>query len=48
MTEIKVEREIERINKYERKRKIQASEDKFKIIPIAQLKTKKKKLTERK
>ncbi len=37
MMKIKVEREIERINKYERKWKIQTSEDKFKIIPIAQL-----------
>ncbi len=34
-----VEREIERINKFERKWKIQTSEEKFKIIPIAQHKT---------
>ncbi len=39
MMKVKVEREIE-IIKYERKWKIQSSEDKFKIIPIAQLKTK--------
>ncbi len=38
MIKIKVEREIERINKYERKWKIQTSEEKFKIIPIAQYK----------
>ncbi len=41
MMKIKVEREIERINKFERKWKIRTSEEKFKIIPIAQLKTKK-------
>ena len=41
MLKIKVEREIERINKYERAWKIQTSEEKFKIIPIAQYKTKK-------
>ena len=38
---LKVEREIERINKFERKWKIKTSEEKFKIIPIAQLKSKK-------
>ncbi len=37
----KVEREIERISKYERAWKIQTSEEKFKIISIAQYKTKK-------
>ncbi len=41
MMKIKVEREIERINKFERKWKIKTSEEKFKIIPIAQLKPKK-------
>ncbi len=39
MMKLKVEREIERINKFERKWKIKASEEKFKIIPIAQRKT---------
>ncbi len=38
---IKVEREIERISKFERKWKIKTSKEKFKIIPVAQLKTKK-------
>ncbi len=38
---VKIEREIERINKFERKWKIKTSEEKFKIIPIAQLKTRK-------
>jgi len=41
MMKVKVEREIERISKFERKWKIKTSEEKFKIIPIAQLKTKK-------
>lgn len=41
MMKRKVEREIERISKYERAWKIQTSEEKFKIIPIAQYKTKK-------
>ncbi len=40
MMKIKVEREIERINKFEWKWKIQTSEEKFKIIPIAQRKCK--------
>ena len=40
MMKMKVEREIERINKYERTWKIQTSEEKFKIIPIAQYKMK--------
>ena len=40
MMKLKVEREIERINKYERKWKIQTSEEKFKIVPLAQYKTK--------
>ncbi len=39
MMKIKVECEIERISKFERKWKIKTSEEKFKIIPIAQLKT---------
>ena len=38
MLKLKVEREIERINKFERKWKIQTSEEKFNIIPIAQYK----------
>ncbi len=37
---LKVEREIERINKYEKQWKIKTSQDKFKLIPIAQFKTK--------
>ncbi len=41
MMKIKVEREIERISKSERRWKIKTREEKFKIIPIAQLKTKK-------
>ncbi len=41
MMKAKVEREIERINKFERKWKIRTSEEKFKIIPLAQLKTNK-------
>ena len=41
MMKIKVEIEIERINKLEKKWKIQTREEKFKIIPIAQLKSKK-------
>ena len=40
MMKIKVEREIDRINRFERKWKIQTSEEKFKIIPLAQYKTK--------
>ncbi len=39
MMKAKVEREIERISKFERNRKIKTSEEKFQIIPIAQLKT---------
>ena len=38
MMKLKVEREIERINKFERKWKTKTSEEKFKIIPIAQYK----------
>lgn len=38
MMRSKVEREIERISKFERKWKIKTSEEKFKIIPIAQRK----------
>ncbi len=41
MIKLKVERNIESINKFERKWKIKTSEEKFQIIPIAQLKTKK-------
>ncbi len=38
---VKVEREIERINRYEKKKwKIKTNQDKFKVIPIAQRKTK--------
>ncbi len=40
MMKIKVEREIKRICKFERSWKIKNSEKKFKIIPIAQLKSK--------
>ncbi len=36
---LKAEREIERINRYEKKWKISTSEEKFKIIPMAQYKT---------
>ncbi len=39
MMKIKLEREIERINRYERLWKIKTSEEKFKIIPIAKYKT---------
>ncbi len=38
---IKIEPEIDRINRYEKKWKIKMGEEKFKIIPIAQLKAKK-------
>ncbi len=38
---IKVERKIKRMNKFERKWKIKTSKEKFKIILIAQLQTKK-------
>ncbi len=41
MIEFKVEREIERMKKFERKWKIKTIEEKFKFILIAQLKTKK-------
>ncbi len=41
---IKVEREIERMSKFERKWKIKTSGEKFKIIPVAQLKAKKTKV----
>ncbi len=37
---LKVEREIERINRYEKQWKIKTSQDKLKLIPIAQFKTK--------
>ena len=36
MMRVKVEREIERINKFERQCKIKTSEEKFKIISISQ------------
>ncbi len=39
MMKLKLEREIDRINSFERKWKIRTNEDKFKIIPIAQYKT---------
>ncbi len=39
MMKLKLEREINRINRSERKWKIQTSEEKFKVIPIAQHKT---------
>ncbi len=41
MLKIKVEREIERINNFEKKWKIKTSEEKFKILPIAQYKIQK-------
>ncbi len=41
MMKVKVEREIERINKFERTWKIRTSEEKFKIIPMAQRKPQK-------
>ncbi len=40
MMKVKVEREMERINRYEKKWKIKTNQDKFKVIPIAQRKTK--------
>ena len=39
MMKLKLEREIQRINRFEKKWKIRTSEEKFKIIPIAQYKT---------
>lgn len=39
MMKLKVEREISRINRFEKTWKIKTSEEKFKIIPIAQYKT---------
>ena len=39
MMKLKVEREIERINRFEKKWKIKTNQDKFKLIPIAQRKT---------
>ena len=36
---LKVEREIERINRFEKRWKIKTNQDKFKLIPIAQRKT---------
>lgn len=47
MMQVKVEREIERISKFERKWKIKTSEEKFKIIPIAQVKIKKIKVNDK-
>ncbi len=41
MMKIKVEREIQRINRFERLWKIRTSEEKFTIIPLAQYKTRK-------
>ncbi len=40
MLKVKVEREIERINRYEKKWKIKTSEEKSKVIPVAQYKVK--------
>ncbi len=40
MMELKVEREIKRINRFEKKWKIRTSQEKFKIIPIARRKIK--------
>ncbi len=40
MMKLKVEREIERINRYEKQWKIKTSQDKFKLIPIGQFQTK--------
>ncbi len=40
MLKLKAERAIDRINRYERKWKIKTSEEKLKIIPLAQCKTK--------
>ncbi len=40
MLKVKVEREIERINIYEKKWEIKTSEEKFKVIPVAQYKAK--------
>ena len=39
MIKVKLEREIERINKFERQWKIKTNKDQFKILPIAQGKT---------
>ena len=47
MMQIKVEREIERINKFERLWKIKTSEENYKIIPIAQVKTRKIKVNDK-
>ncbi len=41
MMKVKVERDIERISKFERQWKIKTSEEKFQIIPIARINTKK-------
>ncbi len=41
MITVKVERDIERISKSERQWKTKTNVEKFQIIPIAQLKTKK-------
>ncbi len=41
MMKFKVEREIDGINRFEKKWKIKTNQDKFKLIPIAQKKTKK-------
>ena len=47
MMQVKVEREIESISKFEKKWKIKTSEEKFKIIPIAQVKIKKIKVNDK-
>ncbi len=40
MMKMKAKREIDRINRYERKWKIKTNEEKFKVIPLAQYKAK--------
>ena len=47
MLKLKGDREIKLIDKYERKWKIQTSEEKFKIIPMAQQKKMKIKVNEK-
>ncbi len=39
MMKLKLQKEIDRINRFERKWKIMTSKEKFKITPIAQYKT---------
>ncbi len=47
LMKVKVEREIKIINKFERIWKMKTSEEKFKIIPVPQLKSKKIIINER-